>query len=138
MRVLMSQTGTSCQPGHVYLPPDGHDHTIDARAIVTVSPSAELHCPSADRLLLSAASSFGARAAGVVLTGMGEDGARGLLAIHQANGVTMAQDEATSVVYGMPQAAFQMGATNVRLPVHAIAEALKDITCDRIGTEKRA
>jgi two-component system, chemotaxis family, protein-glutamate methylesterase/glutaminase len=135
MRVVMSKTGETCQAGHVYLPPDEHDHTVDMRAVLTVSPSAELHCPSADRLLFSVASAFGARAAGVVLTGMGEDGARGLLAIREANGVTMAQDEATSVVYGMPQAAFQLGATSVCLPLDAIADALKEVTNDRRGAE---
>jgi two-component system chemotaxis response regulator CheB len=138
MRVVMSQTGDTCLAGHVYLPPDGQDHTVDARSVLTTSPSADLHCPSADRLLFSVASSYGSRAAGVVLTGMGEDGARGLLAIHDANGVTMAQDEATSVVYGMPQAAFQMGATNVRLPLQAIADALIEVTRDRSGVESRA
>jgi len=138
MKVAMSRTGDSCLAGHIYLPPDAHDHAVDRRGILTVSPSAELHCPSADRMLFSVASAYGDRAAGVVLTGMGDDGARGLLAIREANGVTMAQDEATSVVYGMPQAAFQMGATNVQLPLHAIADALQQVTKDRTALEPRA
>src|SRR5882757_2823776 len=83
-----------------------------------------MNCPSADRLLTSVARAYGSSAAGLVLTGMGDDGARGLLAIHEASGVTMAQDEESSVVYGMPRAAVEIGATNVQLPLSAIADQL--------------
>jgi len=82
------------------------------------------HCPSGDRLLRSVALSYGPRAIGVVLTGMGEDGARGLLAIKEAGGVTFAQDEASSVVYGMPRAAKLLGAASFILPLHQIPDAV--------------
>jgi two-component system chemotaxis response regulator CheB len=59
---------------------------------------------------------------------MGEDGARGLLAICKASGITLAQDEATSVVWGMPRAAVEMGATTMQLPLSAIAHELLQMT----------
>jgi two-component system, chemotaxis family, protein-glutamate methylesterase/glutaminase len=80
--------------------------------------------PSGDRLLSSLADSYGQRAAGVVLTGMGDDGARGLLAIRHAGGATMAQDPASCVVGGMPASAAAIGATSTLLPIAGIAEAL--------------
>jgi two-component system chemotaxis response regulator CheB len=124
MKVEMARSGEVSRAGHVYLPPDSHDLTVVYGGVLVVTPNPEMHCPSADRLLSSAARAYGVAAAGLVLTGMGEDGARGLLAIHEANGVTMAQDEESSVVYGMPRAAFEMGATTVQLPLSAIAEQL--------------
>jgi two-component system chemotaxis response regulator CheB len=108
----------------VYLPPDGHDLTVDRRGKLTVTPSSDMHCPSGDRLLASVAQAFGSSAAGLVLTGMGEDGARGLLAIREANGTTLAQDEDSSVVYGMPRAAVENGAASIQLPLSAIAAEL--------------
>jgi two-component system chemotaxis response regulator CheB len=126
--VAVSRTGERVRAGHVYLPPDGHDHTVVQGGVMSVSPSSEMHCPSADLLLSSIARAYGPRAAGLVLTGMGDDGARGLLAIRHANGVTLAQDEDSSVVYGMPRAAVEMGATNVQLPLSAIAGELIHMT----------
>ena len=128
LTIVTSRSGDSCKPGHVYVAPDAHDHTVDGTGRLTVTPSSEMPCPSADRLLTSVASAFGSRAAGLVLTGMGEDGARGLLAIRRANGVTIAQDEETSVVYGMPRAAFEMGAASAQLPLSAIAHELLQMT----------
>ena len=68
-------------------------------------------CPSGDLLLCSLARVYGARAGGAVLTGMGDDGARGLLEIRRVGGITCAQDEPSSVVFGMPKAALDIGAT---------------------------
>jgi two-component system chemotaxis response regulator CheB len=128
LKIVIACSGDVCRPGHVYLPPDSRDLMVDSRGVLAVTPSPGMHCPSADRLLSSVAQAYASRAAGVVLTGMGEDGARGLLAIHQASGVTLAQDEETSVVYGMPRAAFEIGATTVRLPLGAIAYELLQMT----------
>ena len=77
--------------------------------------------PSGDRLLSSLAQAYGGTAGGAVLTGMGEDGARGLLDIRQRGGFTMAQDEMTSIVWGMPGAAARLGATDVLLPIDHMA-----------------
>jgi len=77
---------------------DGLDLEIDPRGILHTPKAVSMHTPSGNRLLLSRARSFGVRAVGVVLTGMGDDGALGLLAIRKAGGSTLVQDEATSVV----------------------------------------
>ena len=80
--------------------------------------------PSCDLMLKSAAQSFGAKAIGVVLTGMGSDGAQGLKDIRSAGGHTIAQDKETSVVFGMPGRAVALGAAEVVLPLDRIAEQL--------------
>ncbi len=84
--------------------------------------------PSGDRLLASVAAAYDPRAGGLVLTGMGEDGARGLLAIHQAGGTTLAQDEASSVVYGMPEAAVRLGATRRALPLQSLSHTVRRLS----------
>jgi two-component system chemotaxis response regulator CheB len=80
------------------------------------------HRPSVDALFLSVAARAGAHATGVLLTGMGQDGASGLLAMAQAGARTIAQDEASCVVFGMPRAAISMGAAKIIAPLDRIAE----------------
>ncbi|ATB32904.1 protein-glutamate methylesterase/protein-glutamine glutaminase [Melittangium boletus] len=83
------------------------------------------HRPSVDVLFLSVAKVVGADAVGVLLTGMGEDGAEGLLAMKRAGAVTFAQDEASCVVFGMPRVAIALGAVDEVLPLSAIGEAVR-------------
>jgi two-component system chemotaxis response regulator CheB len=115
LRVVIAKDGVKSHPGCVYLPPDEHDLVVDAGGIVRVLRSESAHCPSADRLLTSLAEVYGRRSGGLVLTGMGEDGALGIKAIVTAGGIALAQDEASSVVYGMPKVAVRVGAMSVAL-----------------------
>jgi two-component system chemotaxis response regulator CheB len=82
------------------------------------------HKPAVDVLFRSVARSAGANAIGAILTGMGDDGARGLLEISQAGAPTLAQDEASSVVWGMPGAAVANGAAQDVVPLHQVAQRL--------------
>jgi two-component system chemotaxis response regulator CheB len=127
LQVQIAQSGQVPKAGIVYLPPDGRDLEIDREGLLRTPMSTGLHCPSGDRLLLSLARVFGNRASGFVLTGMGEDGALGLLALHRAGGPTFAQDESTSVVFGMPQAALNAGAVRTLLPLESVAPAIVEL-----------
>jgi len=100
---------------------------------LTRGPGFGNHRPSVDALLSSVARAVGERAIGLVLTGMGADGAEGLLAIHLAGGLTLAQDEATSVVYGMPRAALDQGGAQRVLPLGEIPRALGQLLARHQG-----
>lgn len=122
INVVEAADGTQAQPGVAYLAPTGLNLEMDGYTMRFASPLAgQLYIPSADTLFNSVARSFGRSAVGVILTGMGADGAAGLKRLHEAGGATIAQDEATSTVYGMPKAAVEMGAADTVLPVHDIA-----------------
>jgi two-component system chemotaxis response regulator CheB len=82
------------------------------------------HRPSVDVLFRSAARYAGRNAVGVILTGMGDDGAHGMLEMKQAGALTIAQDEATCVVFGMPKEAIKRGGVDRVLPLHAVARAI--------------
>ncbi len=90
------------------------------------------HRPSIDVTFQSVAKVYGARSAGVLLTGMGSDGAQGLLAIRQAGGVTMAQDEESSPIFGMPRAAIELGAAQQVLPPAGIIRSLNALHVERV------
>lgn len=115
--------------GHVYIAP-GHSHMMVKRSglnyAIELSQSIPVnhHRPSVDKLFHSAAEIVGANAIGVILTGMGKDGAQGMLAMRKAGSYNYAQDEASCVVYGMPRAAVEIGATHEILPVKKIAQCL--------------
>jgi two-component system chemotaxis response regulator CheB len=82
-------------------------------------------------LFRSVAETVGADAVGVLLTGMGDDGARGLLQMREAGGRTLVQDEATSVVFGMPRAALALGAASQTIPLHDIPNSLAELVTTR-------
>lgn len=131
LTVVTPRDGQDLFQGTVYVAPQRRfcEVTERRRLVLVEEPfPAGSHCPSGDRLLESLARAYGSNGLGVVLTGMGVDGAGGLLALRRAGGLTFAQDEATSVIYGMPQAAAQNGAAQRVLPLDrlpaAIVEAL--------------
>ena len=84
----------------------------------------QLYIPSADSLFESVARSYGRRSVGVILTGMGADGAKGLKRLHDLGAATVAQNEATCTVFGMPKAAIDLGAADKVLPIEDIGEAI--------------
>jgi two-component system chemotaxis response regulator CheB len=126
MKVKVATAGEVIQPGRIYFPPDRMHLQVDAGSRLRLShrPEVDGHRPSVTVLFESVAQHFGSAAVGVLLTGMGEDGATGLLAMARAGAVTMAQDEATSVVFGMPKAAIALGAARHVLPLEEVAGKL--------------
>ncbi len=129
MSVREATDGEAVLAGHAYLPPGGkHLRVIRDgarwRCRVDDGPPINRHKPAVDVLFRSVAESAGANAIGAILTGMGDDGARGLLDLRNAGAPTLVQDEATSVVWGMPGAAFKLGAAEEMVPLERIAERL--------------
>lgn len=107
LKVRLAQDGEQLLPGNVLIAPPGQHMLIPFRGRVALRPGVERdgHMPSGTVLLESAAKAYGRRTLGLILTGMGEDGADGMLAIKQAGGMTLAQNEESCVVFGMPGAA---------------------------------
>jgi len=130
LKVRLAQDGELLMPGHVLIAPPGTHMVIPFRGRVALKPGVERdgHMPSATVLLESAAKAYGRRALGLILTGMGEDGAAGMLAIKQAGGVTVAQNEETCVVFGMPGAAVERHAVDHLVPGDEVASALLRLT----------
>jgi two-component system, chemotaxis family, protein-glutamate methylesterase/glutaminase len=116
----------------VIAPPDRHLIVRNGRLRLTDDPERHSCRPSVDVLFESVAHEYGPTAAAVLLTGMGRDGATGLLHIRRAGGFTIAQDEATSVVYGMPREAALIGAAQQILPVGEIADALGALSVNQM------
>ena len=123
--VVLARHGQALRGGCIHIGPGGTHLRVgaDGRVELAARP-ATVHCPSADQLFESVAAQAGARGIGVLLTGMGEDGAAGLAAMHRRGARTIAQDEATCAVYGMPRAAMRLGAVDQQLPLPAIAAAI--------------
>ena len=116
------------QPGLVLLAPGDKKHLQISdtahRCRLIEGPPRNGHRPSVDMLFSSAATALGTRCVGVLLSGMGRDGASGLLEIHRQGGTTIAQDKDTSIVYGMPRAAVDCGAVQELLPISKIGSAV--------------
>jgi two-component system, chemotaxis family, protein-glutamate methylesterase/glutaminase len=127
--------GQRLEAGHIYLAPGDRHLELTGRTLpeIRLSQAEKVngHRPSVDVMFNSVRNRVGARAVGVILTGLGCDGAGGLLALRQAGAETIGQDAASSVVYGMPRAAFELGAVERQLPLEKIAEQLLAITSTR-------
>jgi two-component system chemotaxis response regulator CheB len=124
--VRVAEGGEEAAPGTVWLPRDGHD-LLWHQGRLRVLPNAGGVCPNGDRLLKSLAVQLGKEAAGAVLTGMGADGAQGLLELRQAGGLTLVQDAASCVVDGMPSAAVAKGAAELRLRPEEIGFCIAEL-----------
>lgn len=141
MRVREARTGDTVQDGLVLVAP-GNFHMVlkgssgNFRVECVQTPPVHHVRPSVDVLFRSVAQTAGPRAVGALLTGMGKDGADGLLDMRQAGAYTLAQDEGTSVVYGMPREAAAIGAARQILPLGGIAEAIRTRLQQMNGTVK--
>ncbi len=126
IRVKEAAAGDRVVPGHAFIAP-GHSHLLLARSggqylcELSSGPPVNRHRPSVDVLFRSAANCAGANAIGVILTGMGKDGALGMLEMKRAGAHTFAQDEASCVVYGMPKEAIAVGGVDEIVPLQEMA-----------------
>lgn len=126
LKVLCARAGQLPQPGHVYLAADGHHLEIDRRGrfFLSTEPPVHFQRPAADRLFQSAAEYFGSALLALVLTGMGRDGADGAVEVHRRGGTVVAQDEASSAIFGMPRATAETGVCHKILGLEAMATFL--------------
>jgi len=140
LRVLQAVGGERLQEGHVYIAP-GHSHlmvkpapTIGYVTALSDGEPVNRHRPSVDVLFRSAANVVGKNCIGVILTGMGRDGANGMLELRQSGAYNIAQDEASCVVFGMPKEAIANGSTHEVLALNAIANRLLALVTQRHPT----
>jgi two-component system chemotaxis response regulator CheB len=134
IRVREAEEGDAVEPGVALIAPAGLHMTVarvkagDAalrhQVALSLNPPDMTHRPSADVLFRSVAENYGKRSMGVIMTGMGSDGAHGLKELRDSGGFTIAQDEATSAIFGMPRAALDLDAADIVVPVTSIADEI--------------
>ena len=126
--IQIAAEGDRPQPGQIYFPPERQHLVLDHRGRFahSLASPVEGHRPSVTATFTAVAQFYGRKSVGILLTGMGRDGADGMQEIAAAGGLTIAQDEATSVVFGMPKEAIALGAVQQVLPISKIAPALLD------------
>ena len=132
LKVRLAEGGELPQAGEVWMPRDGADLLWAPGGRLRIQASPGGVCPSGDRLLSSLAEQLAADAGAAVLTGMGRDGAEGLLAIKRAGGLTFAQDAASCVVDGMPAASVDLGGADQRVNPQEIGFCVMEL--GRLGT----
>ena len=143
LTVCEARDGQQILPGHVFIAP-GDQHLLvvrdgaQYRCRLNDGPPVQRHKPSVDVLFRSVAQNAGPNAIGVMLTGMGRDGAEGMKEMREAGGACIAQDEASSVVWGMPGAAHEIGAAESLHPLAAIAGKVMQLAAERNGTRHDA
>jgi two-component system chemotaxis response regulator CheB len=133
--VAVGGNGKRLQPGTVTIAPSGLNLVVHDQLRVTMQepPRSQYHVPGTDVTFGSLADSVGADAIGLLLTGMGRDGAAGLKRMRERGAFTIAQDEETCAVYGMPAAAMAIGAVDRQLPLGEIGAALRQLTGNVVG-----
>jgi two-component system chemotaxis response regulator CheB len=130
MKIEIAETGTIPRAGTVYFPPEDKQLKIDGsgKFIITSDPLSDGHRPSITVTMKSAAGFFKNSVLGVLLTGMGKDGAEGLLSIKKGGGITIAQNEESCIVYGMPKQAIEIGAAVYIVPLNEIGPMILNYT----------
>ena len=136
LAVKEAEEGDVALPGQAYIAPGDHHMLIEKQAgrkIIRLnqSPRVKGLRPSADVTIISVAEAYGAGSIGVILTGMGSDGVEGLQAIKERGGMVIAQDKASSIIYGMPRAAVESGCVDKVLPLDEIPEEIVRILTGR-------
>jgi len=129
-KVKEAEPGETVRPGTVYVAPGNNHLELKSRGTmhtlkVFMGPKIHSCRPAVDVLFKSVAAEVGKNALGIILTGMGRDGAEGLLEMKKAGALTVAQDETTSIVYGMPKEAVEAGAVGKILPLHKIVDYME-------------
>ena len=129
MNVFEAEDGMKIEKGNVYIAPGDYHLTVDNVGTgyfckLTQSDKVNRHRPSVDVMFSSIQEVYGGRVVAAILTGMGSDGAQSMLSLRQAGARTFVQNEATSVVWGMPQAAFNLGASDTQLPLQQMSEKM--------------
>jgi two-component system chemotaxis response regulator CheB len=133
LAVKLAEPGEGARPGTVYVAPDGAQMGITSGGRISLARDAAENgfCPAASYLFDSVADAYGPSAAGILLTGMGRDGAGGLLELRQKGGLTIAQSEETSVIFGMPGEAVRLGAAEYVLSPEQIAVTIRAVASRR-------
>jgi two-component system chemotaxis response regulator CheB len=130
MKVEIAEAGAFPRGGTIYFPREGHHLKIDGQGMFKISsePPLDGHRPSVTVTMKAVAEYYKDSALGVLLTGMGKDGAEGLLAVKKAGGMTVAQDEESSIVFGMPKQAIELGAASYIAALDNIGPMFRDLT----------
>jgi len=129
IEVKEAREGDIVKPGRALIAPGGFHLSLERKKYAIVArvhrePSDVIHIPSIDITFSSVADIYGGRSLGVILTGMGKDGVQGLQKIKQKGGLSIAEDESTCVVFGMPQVAISMGIVDKIVPIYHVAETI--------------
>jgi two-component system chemotaxis response regulator CheB len=138
IEVQEARDGDLLQTGRALIAPGNRHMLVDRSAGELVAriidgPLVSRHRPSVDVLFRSVATCVGPKAVGVIMTGMGDDGAQGLYEMKEAGADTIAQDEATSIVFGMPKSAISCGAVDIVVPLEQIANAVLNLRSRSVG-----
>ncbi|MCF0147944.1 MAG: chemotaxis protein CheB [Clostridium sp.] len=129
LEVLEAKDGIRIEKNKVYIAPGGYHMTVKETGIIRLNMEEPIWGvrPAVDKLFISASSVYGNRIISVILTGMGKDGAEGTIVVKMNKGITISQDERSSVIYGMPKCAYETGCVDYVLPLQDIASKIKDL-----------
>lgn len=129
LEVLEAKDGIRVEKNKVYIAPGGYHMVVRGSGIIGLTKEDPIWGvrPAVDKLFISASSVYGNRIVSVILTGMGKDGAEGTIVVKMNKGMTIAQDENSSVIYGMPKCAYETGCVDHVLPLNDIASKIKSL-----------
>lgn len=126
IKVVEAKEGENIEKNVVYIAPGGFhmEVGVDKKIHLNTEPPIWGVRPAVDKLFISVAKVYGEHVLGIVLTGMGKDGAQGIVAVKDSGGITISEDKSTCTIYGMPRAAYETGKVDEVLPIGEIASAI--------------